>query len=71
MVLKKPMIQLVGDDKVPVIQRFEERYTEDDLVLDYLYEKKAESNKANEDKAPFDTDEAESNGGDLDWLNSL
>ena len=71
MVLKKPMIKLVGDDKVPVIQRFEERYTEDDLVLDYLYEKKAEDNKANEDKAPFDTDEAESNGGDLDWLNSL
>ena len=71
MVLKKPMIKLVGDDKVPVIQRFEERYTDDDLRLDYLYEKKAEDNKANEDKAPFDTDEAESNGGDLDWLNSL
>lgn len=71
MVLKKPMIKLVGDDKVPVIQRFEERYAEDDLVLDYLYEKKAGNNKANEDKAPFDTDEAESNGGDLDWLNSL
>lgn len=71
MVLKKPMIKLVGDDKVPVIQKFEERYTEDDLVLDYLYEKKAENNKANEDKAPFDTNEAESNGGDLDWLNSL
>lgn len=71
MVLKKPMIKLVGDDKVPVIQRFEERYTDDDLRLDYLYEKKAEDNKTNEDKAPFDTDEAESNGGDLDWLNSL
>lgn len=71
MVLKKPMIKLVGEEKTPVIQRFEERYTEDDLVLDYLYEKKAENNKTNEDKAPFDTDEAESNGGDLDWLNSL
>lgn len=71
MVLKKPMIKLVGDDKVPVIQRFEERYTEDDLILDYLYEKKTENNKANEDKTPFDTDEAESNGGDMDWLNSL
>ena len=66
MVLKKPMIRLVGDDKVPVIQKFDERYTEDDLTLDYLYDKKSSSN----DEPPFDAD-VDSDGGDLDWLNSL
>lgn len=68
MVLKKPMIKLVGDDKTPVIQKFEERYTDDDLVLDYLYKNKGETN---EDKAPFDTDEVESDADDMSWLNDL
>lgn len=71
MVLKVPQIKLVGEDKVPVIQRFEERYTEDDLILDYVYK---EDNKTDDGKAPFDTDETdkvESDGGDMDWLNSL
>ena len=40
MVLKKPMIKLVGDDKVPVICVYPERYTEDDLVLDCLSKSK-------------------------------
>lgn len=68
MVLKKPMIKLVGDDKTPVIQKFEERYKDDDLVLDYLYKNKGETN---EDKAPFDTDEVESGADDMSWLNDL
>lgn len=42
MVLKKPLIKLDGDNKVPVIQKFEEKYTEEDLILDYLYEDKKE-----------------------------
>ena len=65
MVLKKPMIKLVGDDKVPVIQKFEERFTEDDLILDCL-----SGNKSDDDEPPFDTG-LDSEGGDLDWLNSL
>ena len=71
MVLKKPQIKLVGEEKSPVIQKFEERFTEDALVLDYLYEKKAEKSDKNE--ALFDTNETgmDSEGGDLDWLNSL
>lgn len=68
MVLVKPQIKLVGEDKVPVIQKFEERYTEEDLVLDYLYNKK--DNKTN-DEPPFDVDDESENGGELDWLNSL
>ena len=66
MVLTKPVIKLVGDDKVPVIQKFEERYTEEDLILDYLYE-----NKDEVDEVPFDTDNSDSDEGGLDWLSSL
>lgn len=65
MVLKKPMIKLVGDDKTPVIQKFDERYTEEDLVLDYLFDKKS-------DEAPFDTDdETDSDDNSMDWLSKL
>lgn len=70
MVLKKPQIKLVGDDKVPVIQRFEERYTDDDLVLDYLFDKNGtvETPTDDADEVPFDTEGASS---DMDWLNNL
>lgn len=63
MVLRKPMIKLVGEDKTPVLQKFDSRFTEDDLYLDYLYKNKASSND----------DEEESTGADtsMDWLNSL
>jgi hypothetical protein len=65
MVLRKPMIKLVGEEKTPVIQVFPERFTEDDLVLDYLYNK-----EASDDKPPFDTEE-ESGADDMAWLNKL
>ena len=68
MVLKKPMIRLVGEEKTPVIQIFPEKYTEDDLVLDYLYN---EDSKADKDVAPFDEGSTDSEGGDLDWLNKI
>lgn len=67
MVLTKPLVKLVGEEKTPVLQKFEERYKEEDLVLDYLYAETA-TTAADED----DEDEVEStNSGDLDWLNSL
>lgn len=67
MVLKKPMIKLVGDEKTPVIQVFAEKYEEDDLYLDYLYK----GNKGNNDEAPSDTEEESSSDSSMDWLNSL
>ena len=73
MVLKKPMIKLVGDDKTPVIQKFDERFTEDDLVLDYLYNNNGtvESPIADDDdELPFDTEESSSDNS-MDWLNNL
>lgn len=69
MVLKKPQIKLVGDDKVPVIQRFEEKYTEDDLVLDYLFNNSKSS--VNDDNPLFDTEEEADADSSMDWLNSL
>ena len=73
MVLIKPQIKLVGDDKVvPVVQKFEERYTEEDLVLDYLYNDKNKAEHFTDDDISWNTEkESESSGGELDWLNSL
>lgn len=68
MVLKKPQIKLVDDDKTPVIQKFEQRFTEDDLTLDYLYDNK--NNKSDDDEPPFDADEAGVDNS-MDWLNNL
>lgn len=68
MVLKKPQIKLVGDDKTPVIQKFEERYKEEDLILDYLFNGK---NSDTDDEAPFDTDEESGADNSMDWLANL
>ena len=67
MVLKKPQIKLVGEEKTPVIQVFHERYTEDDLYLDYLYN----NNNSSDDEPPFDTEEESDETSDLDWLSKL
>lgn len=67
MVLKKPQIKLVGEDKVPVIQKFDERYTESDLILDYLYNNKSD---IKDDEPPFDAEESNEDNS-MDWLNSL
>ena len=66
MVLKKPMIKLVGEEKTPVIQVFPERFEEDDLVLDYLYK-----NKKDDDKPPFNTEAESDSDSSMDWLNAL
>lgn len=68
MVLEKPMIRLVGEDKTPIVQKFDERYTDDDLILDYLYE-----NDEADDELPFDPDNKtkSTDVGELDWLSKL
>ena len=67
MVLKKPQIKLVGEDKVPVVQKFEERYTEEDLVLDYLND----FHEAKDDEVPFATGDDGGSDDSMDWLNNL
>lgn len=69
MVLKKPSIKLVGEDKTPIVQKFENRFTEDDLVLDYLYKNKNE----NDNKPPFNVDDEEESDSDdsMAWLKNI
>lgn len=61
MILQKPVIKLVGDDKTPVVQIFDDKYEEDELVI----------NTGSDEDAPFDTDEKSSDDSDMSWLDSL
>lgn len=68
MVLRKPTTRLVGDEKIAVLQIFPEKYTEDELILDYL-------NNADGDDDDDDGDESNTESAgtsdSLDWLNNL
>lgn len=66
MIFRKPMIRLVGDDKTPVLQMFPEKYTEDDLVLDYLYENDNDKPDNDEENVSESAD-----ASDMDWLKNL
>lgn len=59
MVITKPTVKLVGEEKTPVLQKFERKYTEDDLYLDYVFK--------TDDSIDDDSSEEEVNS----WLNSL
>lgn len=61
MILQKPMIKLVGEDKTPVVQIFDDKYEEDELVID----------AGSDEDVPFDTDEKSSDDSDISWLDSL
>lgn len=63
MVLKKPYFKLVGEEKVAVVQKFEERFTEDDLYLDYLYKGKNDNESDEEEESDSDDSMA--------WLNKI
>lgn len=62
MVLRRPLIKKVGEDKVPVLQKFEDRYVEDDLILDCI-------TKGNDNQAPWDEDD--SSNEDDSWMDEL
>lgn len=81
MILRKPHIRLVGDEKRPMLQKFEQRFTEDDLILDYLVQETPADGFMNipeSEEPPFDDDKKDDTdsgeGGsvdDMSWLNSL
>lgn len=65
MVLKKPLIKLVGEDKTPVVQVITEKYSEEDLILDCM-------NADGGDDAQFEEDvDNASDGDDMSWLDNL
>lgn len=77
MLILKPSIRMVEDkegNKTPVIQRVDEKFSEDDLIMECLSPKDDED----EDEVPFDEDvedteeDAEvTSDDDSDWLNAL
>ncbi len=81
MILRKPHIRLVGDEKKPMVQKFEKRFTEDDLTLDYLVQEAPADgfmNVPEGEELPFaddkkdDTDSGEEGSvDDMSWLNNL
>lgn len=74
MVIRKPVIKLVEDkegNKTPVIQKFERKYEEEDLIPDFMYSTEDEDY---EDEIDDDTDSDENkstSNDDNDWLNRL
>jgi len=74
MVINKPLIKLVGEDKTPVLQKFDEKYTEDDLLLDCMIN--TENNKSDKNIEVNDTDTVDNiddsdDSDDMAWLNNL
>lgn len=68
MLLKKPHIKLVGDDKTPVIQVFDDKYTEDELIID------TGAAEDDEEEVPFEEDKPSDESSDDDsmsWLDEL
>lgn len=81
MILRKPHTRLVGDEKKPMVQKFEQRFTEDDLTLDYLVQEAPADgfmNVPEGEELPFDDDKKddtdsgeEGSVDDMSWLNNL
>lgn len=68
MLLKKPYIKLVGDDKTAVIQVFDDKYTEDELIID------TGAAEDDEEEVPFEEDKPSDESSDDDsmsWLDEL
>ena len=64
MIIRKPMIRLVGDDKQPVAQIFPEKFSEEDLVFDF-------NNSQEVEKAESGTTATVATSDDMSWLDSL
>lgn len=68
MLLTRPVIKLVGEDgsKIPQIQRFDSKYSEDDLVLDYLIRRDEDEEEPDHEPEP-ETEHSESNEEEIDY----
>lgn len=61
MILQKPTVRIVGENNTPVLQLFDDKYEEDELVV----------NVGDDEDAPFDADEKSSDDSDMSWLDAL
>lgn len=74
MVLRKPAIKMMGEEgaKTPVIQKFERRYTEDELADSLAVSSDNTDNATDEDEDVAEATENSSNDEDgMSWLDSL
>jgi len=69
MIIRKPMIKMVGEEgaKTPQIQKFDKKYTEDDLILDFMFDKDDEDGEAETNMST----KTETSENDMDWLKNL
>ena len=67
MIIKKPIIKMIGEEgsKVAQLQKFENKYSDEDLILDYLIK----NDEENEEELPFAENEEDIN--DDSWLDKL
>lgn len=76
MVLRKPYIKMTEDKegiKTPVLQKFERKYTEDDLILDFMYETEDETVEEDDVEESVETEELpfDTSDDDNSWLDNL
>lgn len=75
MVIRKPLIKMVEDKegaKTPVIQKFDEKYEEEDLILDFMTDEASTDEEVDmSNDADNADDEAPWNDDDNGWLNDL
>lgn len=71
MIIKRPLIKMVGEEgsKVPQVQITEQKYSEEDLQLDYLVAHEDEDEDIEEDVDVEDQDEMSDE--DEDWMAQL
>lgn len=70
MLLLRPDIRMVENkegEKKPVLQKFDEKFTEDELILDYLFDDGTDDVEQSEDAEVG----ASTDGDDMSWLNDL
>ena len=69
MLILKPSIRMVGEegDKKPVVQRIDEKFSEDDLIMDCLSPRDEDDANEVED----DTVDVNDSSDDEDWLSAL
>ena len=74
MVIRKPLIKMVEDkegNKTPTIQKFDKKYEEEDLILDFMLASDDEEEEVEVETEVEDTDDETPSNDDNDWLNNL
>lgn len=75
MIIRKPVIKMVGEEgsKIPVIQKVENKYAEEDLVLDFMFEEDEENpeDEIDSEVSDKDSDDNTDSTSDTSWLDNL